>query len=737
MITKAGVPGNKIVVGVTSYGRSFAMEQPGCWGPTCKFTGTRLESHATPGRCTGTAGYIADAEINEIINGGSGSKRQSRVVTHFLDPSSNSDILVYDNDQWVGYMSEKTKGVRAALYAGLGMAGTTDWASDLQEFREVPPPSKDWPAFISKAVSGQNPKEDTTTTIGNWKSFTCEHPVIASPYIEGHPPSMRWKAVDTDSAWREVVAKWFNTDSKNFMTFSQSVEQTLKAGAALSCESFLADNCHGPIYCPAGANGALSGPAAGFILISLTRIHEMHHGYYTNLGDMTGQYALAADDMENTFAPIPEPKTNQWLNIFIDLLTIGTLGVAGPFFNSFLKQLPSFIKNGELYDNVKDTTMNIIGQSTTLTKDMLESPGPDRWTPGEQDKFSNYIGQVIMGWRKSAELVNRELFNGTQKSVQALGKIMANGALIPGYVGSDPPSNTTATDLKLAVLKTFYGFSIPLLWRRSKTYAFVLDSGAGCDGNPSSKYVSDTTASTTRVCYKDRLYYLVHPEGDDRDDGEDNTFKAPVGLDELGRFGGLTVENLVIGAVNTWKANDMQNGGKVLDPINNAQARSDLVGGDITTPGFVLLPVCSGDRAFQSWQTAKRDGSPNWPCDIPPGVDKCDDSTYEDRTHDESPTVEDCRQIVKNIEGDGSTEFTHRITGHREILSFGSCHFGIERTGGTGGAVEFVVGGQNVIDVINQVTISYGGRGRMAARGVMPCQGTTAGTKVNVEWGIY
>lgn len=61
MITKAGVPGDKVLVGVTSYGRSFAMEQAGCWGPTCKFTGTRVESHATPGRCTGTGGYITDA----------------------------------------------------------------------------------------------------------------------------------------------------------------------------------------------------------------------------------------------------------------------------------------------------------------------------------------------------------------------------------------------------------------------------------------------------------------------------------------------------------------------------------------------------------------------------------------------------------------------------------------------------------------------------------------------------
>lgn len=47
------------------------------------------------------------------------------------------------------------------------------------------------------------------------------------------------------------------------------------------------------------------------------------------------------------------------------------------------------------------------------------------------------------------------------------------------------------------------------------------------------------------------------------------------------------------------------------------------------------------------------------------------------------------------------------------------------------------VGGQDAIDIINDAIRRYGGGGRVGAKGVMPCSGTTAGTKVNVLWGIY
>jgi chitinase len=36
MITKAGVPSNKIMVGLALYGRSFQMSEAGCYTEMCK-----------------------------------------------------------------------------------------------------------------------------------------------------------------------------------------------------------------------------------------------------------------------------------------------------------------------------------------------------------------------------------------------------------------------------------------------------------------------------------------------------------------------------------------------------------------------------------------------------------------------------------------------------------------------------------------------------------------------------
>ncbi|KAL4888470.1 glycoside hydrolase superfamily [Aspergillus ambiguus] len=117
MVTKAGVPSKQLIIGVSSYGWSLGMTTPGCWGYMCTYVGKA--SGATPGRCTNTAGYLADGEIADII-------AENPSAQQYWDPISFSNIMVYDDTQWVAYMNESNKTVRMFLYAGLHFGGIAD-----------------------------------------------------------------------------------------------------------------------------------------------------------------------------------------------------------------------------------------------------------------------------------------------------------------------------------------------------------------------------------------------------------------------------------------------------------------------------------------------------------------------------------------------------------------------------------------------------------------------------------
>ncbi|XP_014561985.1 glycoside hydrolase family 18 protein [Bipolaris victoriae FI3] len=127
MITKAGAASNKVVVGVASYGRSFKMAQSGCDSEQCRFTGSPRLSNAAKGRCTETAGYISNAEINEIVRSGNVKKKWT---------SEGSNIMVYNDTEWVAWMDDDMKEERAKFYDSYNFAGTTDWAVDLQAFND-------------------------------------------------------------------------------------------------------------------------------------------------------------------------------------------------------------------------------------------------------------------------------------------------------------------------------------------------------------------------------------------------------------------------------------------------------------------------------------------------------------------------------------------------------------------------------------------------------------------------
>lgn len=131
MVTKAGLETRQLVIGITSYGRSFRMSQTSCSGPLCTFEGSRSQSLAYAAPCTNTRGYMANAEIKDIIQ----SHSQFSVFQDFVDKDSDSNILIYGNPgavDWIAYMDGDLKANRVRWIESFNFGGSGDWAIDLE-----------------------------------------------------------------------------------------------------------------------------------------------------------------------------------------------------------------------------------------------------------------------------------------------------------------------------------------------------------------------------------------------------------------------------------------------------------------------------------------------------------------------------------------------------------------------------------------------------------------------------
>ncbi|KAK4233494.1 killer toxin subunits alpha/beta-like protein [Achaetomium macrosporum] len=207
MITKAGVPANKVVVGVSSYGRSFQMTTSGCTGPMCTYTGPK--SGAKPGKCTGTAGYLANSEIKAII-------RDNPSAKTWVDSDSMSNILVYDSTQWVGYMDDENKERRAARYKTLNFLGTSDWAISLgDDGLEAPAPITIGPnETYPVPQNAVNPQLHSSCE--PYKYLILEAWSEAGELTKAPPKWSRWNkyqsALDTYLGPRSGQVPWFSDD---------------------------------------------------------------------------------------------------------------------------------------------------------------------------------------------------------------------------------------------------------------------------------------------------------------------------------------------------------------------------------------------------------------------------------------------------------------------------------------------------------------------------------------------
>lgn len=175
MITKAGVSSNKVAVGTASYARSFEMTEAGCWTDMCTYTGP--DSGAWPGPCTDTAGYISNYELELVI-------AENPSAVQYWDNSSYTNILVFNETQWAGYMNDTNKAVRTTLYESLNFLGTSDWAVDLQSEDGNEESAGSGVIYISSIIFNETDPE-----VAGYPPFTMVWPISSvEPMVVNFPP---------------------------------------------------------------------------------------------------------------------------------------------------------------------------------------------------------------------------------------------------------------------------------------------------------------------------------------------------------------------------------------------------------------------------------------------------------------------------------------------------------------------------------------------------------------------
>ncbi|EMT60851.1 Killer toxin subunits alpha/beta [Fusarium odoratissimum] len=561
MITKAGVPSTKVIVGVTSYGRSFKMAKKGCVGPI------------------------------------------------------DSDILVYNDTEWVAYMSDSTKKRRISKYQGLNFGGVTDWAVDLQKFGKLE--DSNLIEIIDKDGKCK------------WKTkdgFSCLDKAVIESDMN---PQDRWNGVRAPCAWRDMASSWVDkrssqninvTGKENANKFSRHVSDLADGYEKFDCASFSVgvNGCEQEDKCEDTRD---SGPAGYFILNSFTSIHTTFKSLWQTVDKVENGMQSKLDQLVETFAPDVDESSE--FNLIADFLGIAVGMFAAPFFNKIMKT-----KDSPTAD-IKDLIANTASWGATLAKDIQNSK---RETP--KSKVAGKLSEISDLWTESIEAFTEKAFRGDDESVDYIGDLIADGKFNNDEVTFD------MSDLRKQLRKVFFAVLIPEAWKVGAGYApaFVMDSGYDCNavGPLDYEYIAPSTGEEMGYCYQGRRYYLLAPNGRERNcdpqvpggtggnptDCKPNYFTAPQGIENLGPknqdtydWGGIKAQDLVAGAVEGWKANKEKNGGGFLDLTKTSNydflldGNSDEV--NIRLPGFIQIPYGGHNGNWNSTAHGGSKPSPN------------------------------------------------------------------------------------------------------------------------------
>jgi hypothetical protein len=272
MITKAGVPSGQVMVGVASYGRSFTMTTAGCTSADCTWS---VGGDAGP--CTDTIGYISNAEINQILS-------ENPSAEQLYDDDSDTNILVYNDTQWVGYMTYSTKVERETLYQMYSFGGSTEWAVDLESYSLDDDNGDGWEP-ISKQVGVDPEPMCTNKNASYWRCIECVNS-SSSTIVNQLVQADKWTMSYTDEAVSDAIS-WYDSDPldiPNSDSWTSTVAQYLGYDADYDCGQIGSDSttCNTDFACSDSADDTM--PLASlWILTTMARMRAFYSNWWTAL----------------------------------------------------------------------------------------------------------------------------------------------------------------------------------------------------------------------------------------------------------------------------------------------------------------------------------------------------------------------------------------------------------------------------------------------------------------------
>ncbi|KAF5555449.1 hypothetical protein FPHYL_8238 [Fusarium phyllophilum] len=389
----------------------------------------------------------------------------------------------------------------------------------------------------------------------------------------------RWKNVDAGDAWSAVIEGWkMNiTGGREQKHFSNNVSNFFHGPQDMFCETFSDEGsgcedlnlqCH-----------STSVPAGYFILHSFENIFAMHSNIWNAVGDAVRDNDIGT--IASEFGKVPPKEGGLATSILIDIALMAW--VIGPKFSDSTNA-----------GTLKDTTNDLVKNSLTLTKDILNGRALTAQMQG-----------LTEGWKDGVLATQKWLFGGSEDGYNQLGAMISDASMFGDNWLLDRGDH--AKQVKRAI----NAFLIPMAWQYSPDVVipFIAESDVACDQDPGwnkeatfttifQHWIDDGALKDGRFCFNEKSYWLLG--GRDRNTNCDSKssdaycggFALPPGWQSLKdkKFTDISLDNVIIGSLNSKAANSGKNGFKLdLGDEPSREVLDSLAGSGIEAPGVFAL----------------------------------------------------------------------------------------------------------------------------------------------------